>query len=651
MLILVPAVLSYAQGLAVQNLTEQETRANVALTQVFANNIWPGYADFVERSRWLAPATLRQRIEVAALRADVAAQLEGLSVVKLKLFNLDGVTVFSTEPEDIGKQKIAHQAFERARAGGVASDIGLRDHIKAPGGDLQDRHVVYSYVPIRHRDTAEVMAVLELYSDVTALMQEIESTQWQLALGVSAALVLPYLAFTLVLCWAARRMRASEQARQVEAERFHHQAYHDPLTALPNRASFNERLAEATARARRNHTPFAVLFLDLDRFKLVNDSLGHEAGDELLRTVTARMETTLRDGDRLFRVGGDEFTIILFQLDKPEDAANVARRLLEVLGEPITLLGREVSVGASIGIALYPDDAHAPDALVKAADGAMYQAKQRGRERFEFYSAEINTRALERFELDSALQRALRLGEFTLHYQPRVRASDRRTVGVEALLRWRHPERGLLAPGHFIDFLEETRRIVPVGSWVLEAACAQAARWQDEGLGHLRMSVNIAAQQFESEDFVDLVRDVLDRTGLAPERLELELTERTLIAQTPELIARVETLRVLGVRISIDDFGAGYSSISYLKRFPIDYLKIDRTLIRDLPHDTDDCAIVEAVAAMARTLGMQLVAEGVEQPEQVEWLTALGCMELQGFLFARPMPPEQFAQLAAKRAS
>jgi diguanylate cyclase (GGDEF)-like protein len=404
--------------------------------------------------------------------------------------------------------------------------------------------------------------------------------------------------------------------------------------------SFNEQLEAALRRTKRSGRSTALLLLDLDGFKLVNDSLGHDAGDELLKAVADRIEFCTRESDMVFRVGGDEFTIIAERLETAESAANLAQRILNALAQPTRLGERDVVVGASIGIAIYPRDESNAEMLVKGADAAMYRAKEGGRNRFEFYTSDMNAESLARLSLQTDLKRALEHDEFVLHYQPRGSLSSGKIVGVEALLRWNRGHQELLAPDRFLDYLEASGLIIPVGEWVLREACRQNRIWQDQGLPPMRVSVNISSRQFRSGSLAPVVRSALRESGLDARLLELELTESLLVENTEEAIRILGELKAIGVSIAIDDFGSGYSSLNYLKRFPVDFLKIDRSFIRDITTNAKDAAITTNIVTLARSLGLQTVAEGVEQREQLDFLGAQGCDEVQGFLFSRPVAAE-----------
>jgi diguanylate cyclase (GGDEF)-like protein len=422
-------------------------------------------------------------------------------------------------------------------------------------------------------------------------------------------------------------------------------AQFDPLTGLPNRTLLADRFSQIIAQAMRRGSPLAVLFIDLDGFKMVNDTLGHAGGDALLKEVAARLQATVRTGDTVARISGDEFAIVLTDLARPEDAALVAQKALERLSAAFDVHGKEVFVTASIGIAGFPGDGADAESLIGAADAAMYRAKQSGRNSYQFFTAEINQRSRARAQLGTELRRALEREEFALVYQPKYELATRRQNGAEALLRWRHPERGLVPPAEFIPVLEETGLIVPVGEWVIRRACRDLEAWHAQGLRPGPVAVNLSARQFRLPDLDERIRALVAEARIDPRLIELEITESQVMHDPDHAIRVLRALTEGGMRIAIDDFGTGYSSLSYLTRFPAVALKIDRSFVQDMTKDTSDATIVRTIIEMAHSLGFSVVAEGVETEEQAAFLRLLRCEYAQGYLFARPMPADELAHL------
>jgi diguanylate cyclase (GGDEF)-like protein/PAS domain S-box-containing protein len=437
------------------------------------------------------------------------------------------------------------------------------------------------------------------------------------------------------------------ESKRAEAT-IHHLAYHDPLTGLPNRRLFKEQLGEAVERAQEQEHSLAVLFLDLDRFKMINDTFGHDMGDELLREVTSRLIGCVREQDVVARIGGDEFTLML-----PGANADVAREvagdILAALQRPVLLGGQEVHVTTSIGIALHPNDAEDPEMLMRYADTAMYRAKEQGKNNCQLYGAYMKEQAYQRLTMENDMRKALERDEFRVYYQAQIDAASGRVTGAEALLRWLHPERGIVSPAQFIPVAEETGMIVPIGEWVLRTACRDALAWERDGLPPLRVAVNLSLVQFRHSNLIEMVSRALADTGLDPHRLELEITESIAMHQVERVVPTLQELRRLGVEIAMDDFGTGYSSLSYLKNFPIQRLKIDQSFVRGLKEGSDDAAIVTAIIALAHSLHLDVIAEGVEEEEQVEFLRRHGCQFMQGYRFHRPVPEEQLREFLAEK--
>lgn len=446
----------------------------------------------------------------------------------------------------------------------------------------------------------------------------------------------------------ARLYSAAQQEiveRKKVEEIIKHQAHHDYLTNLPNRVLFNDRLASSLLHAKRYNKNMAVMFLDLDFFKLVNDTLGHDIGDQLLKGIAKRLSSVLRESDTIARIGGDEFTVLLPEMDHIDDAAKVAKKIINSLKEPWIFKEQEFFITTSIGIAIYPFDGEESNTLLKHADIAMYQAKGEGRNRYRFFAPEMNERNLKRLDLENSLRRGLEREEFVIHYQPQVDVRTGRIVGIEALLRWDHPQRGLVYPMEFINVAEETGLIIPIGEQVLKNACAQTKEWQNAGYSPMRVAVNLSARQFQQQNLVQRIQQILKETGLEPRFLELEITESLAMHDVEFTIRTLKELRQMGISIAIDDFGTGYSSLNYLKRLPIDYLKIDRSFIRDIAMDFNDAAIVDIIIMLAHNLKLKVIAEGVETEEQFNYLQNRNCDELQGYLFYKPMPTEDITRI------
>jgi diguanylate cyclase (GGDEF)-like protein/PAS domain S-box-containing protein len=433
-------------------------------------------------------------------------------------------------------------------------------------------------------------------------------------------------------------------ARAIEAE-MSHLAQHDTLTKLPNRTLLQDRLSQAITTAGRNGTRIAVLFLDLDGFKHINDSLGHDIGDKLLQSVAKRLLASVRTSDTVSRIGGDEFVVLLSEVAHAGDAGVKAGKILAALNAPLEIDQHNLRVTASIGVTTYPEDGQETAMLIKNADLAMYQAKENGRNNYQFFEKDMNVRALERQSIEENLCFALDRGELVMHYQPKISLTTGEITGVEALIRWQHPERGLIGPLQFISVAEDCGLMLPIGNWVLRESCRQAKAWQDAGLRPIEMAVNVSSVEFRNEDFLEGVRAILEETGLSPHYLGLELTESVLMQHAKFTIPVLKKLKAMGVRLAIDDFGTGYSSLSYLRQFPIDTLKVDQSFVHGINADTDDATIINAVINMGSNLNHRVIAEGVETVEQVAFLQAHGCDEGQGFYFSRPVPASQFAKL------
>jgi diguanylate cyclase (GGDEF)-like protein len=434
-------------------------------------------------------------------------------------------------------------------------------------------------------------------------------------------------------------------AARAMAKKMTHSFEHDALTGLPNRLLLNDRIEQAIAMAPRHDRQVAILFLDLDGFKHINDSLGHPTGDKLLQSIAKRLVGCVRNSDTVSRQGGDEFVVLLTDAGQWEDAVIVAERILKAVAQAHPIEDHDLNVTTSIGVSVYPDDGEDAETLIRNADTAMYQAKAHGRHSYKFFKPAMNVRAVERHSIEASLREAIENDEFVLHYQPKVDLETGAITGAEALIRWTHPTRGVLSPDQFVPIAEDSGLIRQIGTWVLREACRQARSWLDQGLPPITMAVNVSASELSDETYVQRLFATLSETGMEPDFLELELTESVLMKHAHSAAIILQALRRTGIRVALDDFGTGYSSLSYLRDFPIDSVKIDRSFVNEVTSLQEDTSIVKAVISMAQSLGLRVVAEGVENLDQFQFLRAHSCDEAQGFLFSRAVPPDEFATL------
>ena len=651
----------YAQSVAKAELTHMAERRNEAMTAVFLNVLWPDFAGLFAGNAPADTGALRAFAQTQGLHRKTAALVHRADIVKVKLYNLQGLTVYSSDPKQIGEDKLGNAGFTSAARGQPQSGLTHRNSFDAFEGQRVEVDLIASYLPIQVQD--RIVGVIELYQDVTPFVQRLDRLLKEL-LGVGMAIMLGLYGLQLLLVQRAQRILRSQEdelqqsnreldlrVQQRTAEltqakaRLEHLARHDPLTGLPNRLLCSDHLRRSISKAQRSGQPLAVLYIDLDRFKEVNDSLGHGVGDDLLREVARRLSVNVRGSDMVARLGGDEFVCVLDCEDARLEVPPVAEKLLSVLAEPMQLQGHALQLSASIGISLFPGDGNSADDLTRAADTAMYVAKRAGRNRYHFYRPEMTLSAQAHAHMDQLLRRSLANGELDLHYQMKFIAIGgvMRPSGVEALARWTSAELGPVSPARFIALAEETGFIVELGAWVLHRAVRQLSAWRAAGLAVPNVSVNLSVRQLEQSDFAGEVRRALAEAQLPAQALELEITE-SVIMKADDAMAALQALHQLGVRLSVDDFGTGYSSLAYLKLLPIQTLKIDRSFVMGIGSHPGDEAIIQAVVAIARSLGLSTVAEGVETMEQMAFLRAKGCDELQGFLLARPQSASDFAR-------
>lgn len=628
---------------SVMNMLEAEESRNVALANALVNTLWTE-ANPVITKALEDPENIHKHPNISILHNRVGRQIAGQSIIKVKMYALNGITFFSTEPSQIGADKSASKGFRLAHDGKVVSELVHKDSIYSLEGVLSHRDLITSYVPARDK-SGKVNGVLELYSDITEYLERVNKTQWYLTAGLLGVFITLYALLFMVVLRADRIIRAQEAARLSYQDEIMHRASHDMLTNLPNRAMMKEHLTHALAKAQRTDALVAVLYLDLDGFKAVNDNLGHRAGDELLKTVACRLRKAVRDSDVVCRLGGDEFVVILEGVQGLGEVKICADRIIVDLAEPYIIEGAELSVTASVGISIYPQDGEEMDNVLTNADTAMYAAKEEGKNKYRLYDVSLDRRNAEQMQLRSDLRHALERNQFVLYYQPKLDFHTGKIHGMEALLRWQHPRLGLLPPGKFLPMLEDSDLIRNVGAWVIEEACRQNKEWQDIGLRPVNIAVNVSPRQFVDRSFASRVQEVMTRTGLSPEYLELEVTENVLVKDDKHSLQILHDLKDIGVRLAIDDFGTGFSSLTYLRRFPVDTIKIDRSFVQTMLVDRENAAIVTAVTSLAHGMRLRIVAEGVENEEQYGYLHALRCHEMQGYLFSRPVPAADFEKL------
>ncbi len=642
-ILIVAMVMAYFyRAVAVDALMRIQDESNADLTRAFADSIWNRYATFIEQASSVPPDQLASHPEIAVMRDDIKQRMHGMRVMKIKIYDRNGLTVFSTEVAQIGEQKGNNPGFLGALQGKGISKIVYRDKFNAFDQIIEDRDLLSSYLPVRTKPGGSIVGVFELYTDITTLLGEVRQTEYKIMALVVGLMLGLYLFLLIYIRRADGLIKQHEhEERELQQERIRYLAQHDQLTGLPNRILLLTLLDQAVQRVRLTHRSLAVLYLDIDRFKLINDNLGHEAGNQILLEIISRISRVAGERNLIGRIGGDELVLVHENLSAA-GAESLAARIIKQLSEPLSVGDAEVTVTVSIGITLFPDDNHDAEHLLKDAEAAMLRAKEQGRNRYAFFTEELNAHAIERFELEHGLHKALTNQEFELHYQPRIDAKTEQVLGAEALLRWRREDNSIMMPVLFIPVLEEMGLIVPVGAWVLRMACRQCKAWQEQGYPEFRISVNLSMRQFHAESLLTDIRNALLDSGLTASSLELELTE-SMLAQDAANTARIlQELKDIGVHLSIDDFGTGYSSLSYLMHFPIDSLKIDRAFVQDAIANEDHANLTRTILAMAQSLNLMTVAEGVETEAHRDFLINLGCDELQGYLFSRPVPPVEF---------
>ena len=658
--------------LSIQQMTELAEHRNVAMAQVFESFLGSPLASLMSASLGRDAAFLKSSVESEQLRGSVAALMRNTSVVKVKIYSRLGMTVFSSDSAQLGEDKLKNPGFRSAISGKVLSELTHRNTINTFEGERSDIDVLSSYVPIVNKD-GSIEGVFELYQDVSPFVSQLERSLWWVTACVFAVFMALYLLQFLVVRRAQRileeqegRIKAARDTLEIQVDarteelrrantqlkaeiserrqaesKLNYLAYHDPLTGLANRRCFIERLEESLRESGRHAQQLAVLFIDLDQFKQVNDSLGHGVGDELLVAVAARLSEHVRLIDMLARLGGDEFICLMEAVRSEDEVAVLAREIIAAFELPFGLGEHELFLSASIGISLFPGDAQGMVDLMRNADTAMYRAKAIGRGQYHFYTPEMTRDAQERIRMENLLRRALDNGELSVHLQPQVDTRSERLVGAEALLRWNSPELGQVMPSRFIPLAEESGIIIPLGNWVLRETCRQVMQWRRSGFDLPQVSVNLSVKQLERPEFIETLGNILDETGMDARCLKLEITE-SVVMGVGDACGLLQRLRDFGISLALDDFGTGYSSLSYLKLLPVQQLKIDQSFVTGIGRNSDDEAIIRTVMELATSLNFEVVAEGVETVEQAEFLARLGCQQLQGYLHGKAVAPDEF---------
>jgi len=656
------AVGSLYRHLALRSLVEMGGQNNKVFARSMANALGPTLASYLTSTDSLSVDTVNRDTWKARLRSTISVYVQAVPVplVQFTMYDSSGRIVYSTGPNQFGGDRQSRAAYQSLQTRHPASQLIHRNRINLFDQVLRERDLLLTYVPLRLSAAVPIDAVIEIGSDVTSRVQQIAHAQWLISAVVMTVLFLLYAG----VCGASshaefalkRRYAEREAAQEVEIHecrlaeaRASYFAHHDVLTGLPNRALFVDRLKQAIARAERNGHLVAVLYLDLDRFKTINDTLGHATGDEVLKFVGALCTKDLREMDTVARLGGDEFVMLLDDVGSIDEVGSVAKRLLTDFAKGFEIGGRKQEANASIGISLFPADGRDADTLIHNADAAMYHAKKNGCGAFHFFQSRMTERVTRRISLESDLRNALDRQELSLHYQPIFDLRSGRLVGAEALIQWNHPARGWVPPMQFIPAAEDIGLIVPFGEWVLHEACAQATRWASIADSAPFISVNISSRQLQDGKLITAVEHALACSDLSPTKLELEFPDTAVLLQNETSARSLHALGSIGVKLAIDDFGSGPSAISFINRFRITKLKIEKSFLHDVTRDHDHQAIVTAIMAIARTFGLSVTAKGIERMDQVGFLIDAGCDQVQGYLYGRPSPAVDFERLIRTR--
>jgi len=633
------------RSILVDNLIHSEEHHSLSITQLLSNSVLLNFEQFLNQAGSMSASEIRQHPKTLALNDFIQKKTKGLKILKIKIYNLDGYTIFSTDFSLIGKSEKSHPSFIQAVKGNIISKLFFRDKIYAQNELITNRNLISSYIPIWTEGTDKIQGVFEVYKDVTSLIADTKKTQIRIFAIIFGILSIVFIILYFVINNADKIIKEFNKLKEEETEQIKNMAFYDSLTGLPNRVLFSDRLEHSLQLASRTQKLVVLMFLDLDRFKQVNDNLGHEAGDTLLKQVAERLRECIRTGDTLSRLSGDEFTILIENLHNIELSTTIAQRIVSSIAKSFFINNNEVFITCSIGLSVYPFNDDDANSLMKKSDAAMFYSKSCGRNNFHYYTPDMLQHGSQRFELESDLSTAIETSQFQLYFQPKISLSNLKMNGMEVLLRWEHPSQGSISPDIFLPILEETGLITKVGTWVVHESCQLTKEWNDKGETPISVSVNISAIQFNQKNFVSNIKTILQETGLNPGLLELELTERCLMENTEENIEVMNNLKKLGVKLTIDDFGTGYSSLNYICRLPIDALKIDRSFISNLMDSSEKRSVVTAIISFAHGLKLNIVAEGIENLEQLTFVKAMRCTTAQGYLLSKPLSQDQFERM------
>ncbi len=626
-------------------------KQNIALAQAFSSNVWPKFRGFADAAKRLDADALRRQPNIAKLRQSVRDAVRNTQTVRVTIYQLDGRTLFSTDNSLIGAGNANIAGFLSARQGKELSEVAHYDKFSALNGEFVNRDVLSSYVPLRSSAEAPIEGVMAIYTDVTDLNASDDKEELLVTLSVIAVLAALYGILFIIARNADRIIRRQYNHQRRIEKSLRHMTTHDTLTNLPNRLLLLDRIKQLLTSAERYNQLLAVAFIDLDNFQNVNNSLGHHIGDKVLQTLAQRLAGCVRESDTIARLGGDEFVVSLPDIKSSADLFQIAKKMLAAVSLPIEAEGRELHLTASIGIALYPEHGKNEETLLSKADMAMHNAKNLGGNRHQLFVEHMSEEVQQQVQMEDEMWRALENNEFVLHYQPVVDLKNGAIRGAEALLRWPNAHGTWLSPEEYIPIAEKCGLIVPLSEWILSEACTQLQAWQEmgHGLRDLTMAVNLSPRHFATAGLETMIAGLIKQAEIDAGRLYLEITDRVLTDMNESTKSNLEGLKRIGIKLSLDDFGTGYSSLGYLRNYQIDMLKINRAFVQDLPNSADNLAIVTTIISLANSLGLTVVAKGVETRAQLSSLEQLRCHFAQGFLFSRPLPADEFLSLVLEQ--